>query len=85
MMRTYSTLEAFATITGYTRESRQKERAPVRTIRSGCGCFGGWASSLERHGIARCSLSVTVGQPPVDRRPVARREGDLLTALSLFI
>jgi hypothetical protein len=78
MMRTHITPEAFAMITGYTRGSRQKQRVPVRALRS--ESFGGCASSLERHGIARCSLSATIGQPPV-----AREEGDLLTALSLFI
>lgn len=60
------------------RPEKRKERAPAHAIRS--GCFGGWASSLERHGIPRCSMPAAIGQPRV-----ARREGDLLTALSLFV
>ncbi len=64
---------------GITLRETRKERAPAHVIRSS-GSFGGWASSLERHGIPRCSMSVDSGQPRV-----ARKEGDLLTALSLFI
>jgi hypothetical protein len=64
---------------GIPRRENRKERAPARAIRSS-GSFGGWASSLERHGIPRCSMSVDGGQPRV-----ARKEGYLLMALSLFI